>query len=147
MSILSSIHRICPVKSTDRNTTFGVSCHAKHHPRFRSRPRSHRCRCYHPDLLRLFQDHHHCGSQCLADACMPPERSKCLRYEWWLVASSFWSSKLCKIVRFNCCVPPWNGLGSLIASRGRQDDQYVASIVFHLSRTSAMCSGAIFSFA
>ena len=74
LCILLLPHWLCPAKSFFENTTLGVSHYETYRPRFRRRPRPHRCSCLHPELGHC-RPHQHA-----ADSDVRPRRSQCLRY-------------------------------------------------------------------
>src|SRR5882757_8671483 len=79
LCILLLSHLVCPEKSFFANTTLGVSHYETSHSCLRRRPRPHRSRCFHPDLLRLHQEQSdRCQGQHASRSHVRSGRSQCL---------------------------------------------------------------------
>ena len=77
----------CPEKSFLANTTLGVSHYETYRPRFRRRPRPHRCSRLHADLFRVHPEQsHRSPRQRSPSPDMCSRRSERLRYGSWPVS-------------------------------------------------------------
>ena len=111
-------HLVCPEKSFFANTTLGVSHYETYHPRLRRRPGSHRCSCFHPDLLRLHPEQgRRRPRQRSAHPQLRSRRSQRLWYGSRPVDSAKGGDRYPLVSIFlhihviNCCVRAWNTLG------------------------------------